>query len=66
MGVYFLVLYIFEIVVDEVVEKIFFLVVKGMVKEGCYFCGIFYVGFILIVEGLKVIEFNVCFGDLEI
>lgn len=37
-----------------------------MIVENCLFIGILYVGFILINDGLKVIEFNVCFGDFEI
>lgn len=66
MGVYLLVLYIFDDIVKSVVEMIVKLVVKVMVKEGCFFIGVLYVGLILMENGLKVIEFNVCFGDLEI
>lgn len=38
----------------------------GMWVEGIFFCGVLYVGLMLMLQGLKVVEFNVCFGDLEV
>lgn len=66
MGVYVLVFYLFQSVVDIVVEIIVKFVFEGMIVEGCFYLGVFYVGFILMVDGFKVIEFNLCFGDFEI
>lgn len=50
----------------EVFEKVMCVIVVGMVVEGNLFVGIFYVGLMMLDEGLKVFEFNVCFGDLEV
>lgn len=41
------------------------LMVVVMVVVGILFVGVFYVGLMLMVDGLKLIEYNVCFGDLE-
>ena len=48
-------------VLDEIVEP----VLKGMEEEGHPFCGFLYVGLMLTVDGPKVVEFNVRFGDPE-
>lgn len=43
------------------------LMVDGMVVEGNDYVGFLYVGLMIMVDGiLKVIEYNCCFGDLEI
>lgn len=43
------------------------LIVCGMVVEGNIYIGFFYVGLMIDSIGvLKVIEYNCCFGDLEI
>lgn len=51
--------------IEKVVEEVLKLVVLGMKELGCFFMGVLYVGLIVMKEGLKVIEFNVCFGDFE-
>jgi phosphoribosylamine--glycine ligase len=48
-------------VLDEIVEP----VLTGMAREGHPFRGFLYVGLMLTVDGPKVIEFNVRFGDPE-
>ena len=48
-------------VISEIVEP----VLAGMVAEGQPYVGVLYVGLMLTVEGPKVIEFNVRFGDPE-
>lgn len=40
--------------------------VKGFVDGEYDYYGIFYIGLMLIEDGFKVIEYNVCLGDLEI
>ena len=48
-------------VIDEIVRP----VLDGMLAEGCPYRGFLYVGLMLTVDGPKVIEFNVRFGDAE-
>jgi phosphoribosylamine--glycine ligase len=48
-------------VLDEIVRP----VLRGMVSEGQPYRGFLYVGLMLTVDGPKVIEFNVRFGDPE-
>lgn len=48
-------------VIDSIVQP----VLDGMAAEGTPFRGFLYVGLMLTVEGPKVIEFNVRFGDPE-
>jgi phosphoribosylamine--glycine ligase len=48
-------------VISEIVEP----VLAGMVAEGHPYVGVLYVGLMLTLEGPKVIEFNVRFGDPE-
>lgn len=66
MGVFLLFKFVNKVIFEDILENIMFRVVYGMWKEGWLFKGVLYGGFILIEEGLKVLEFNVCFGDLEV
>ncbi len=50
---------------EEVGNKVFAPALRGMAKEGCPFKGILYAGLMLTTDGLKVLEFNVRFGDPE-
>lgn len=66
MGVYLLVLVVIDEVYVWVMCEVVNLIVQGMIIDGILFIGFFYVGLMIDVGGvLKVIEFNVCFGDLE-
>lgn len=71
MGVYFLLFWFVEqfgseqVFVEEVICDVVFFVVCQFDVEGILFIGFFYVGLILILVGVCVIEFNVCFGDFE-
>jgi len=48
-------------VMDEVINPI----IKGLGREGKFFKGVLYAGLMITREGLKVLEFNVRFGDPE-
>src|SRR5262249_18477819 len=50
-----------QLVIDTIVEP----VLDGMAREGHPYQGFLYVGLMLTVDGPKVIEFNVRFGDPE-
>jgi phosphoribosylamine--glycine ligase len=50
-----------QLVVDTIVEP----VLDGMAREGHPYRGFLYVGLMLTVDGPKVVEFNVRFGDPE-
>lgn len=49
----------------EVVERVALPVVREMARRGTPFVGVLYCGLALTSKGLKVIEFNVRFGDPE-
>jgi phosphoribosylamine--glycine ligase len=49
----------------QVVDRVVAPVIDGMAGEGTPFAGFLYVGLMLTVDGPKVIEFNVRFGDPE-
>ncbi len=49
----------------EVQERVIKPILKGMRKEGHPFRGVLYAGLIVTQEGVKVLEFNVRFGDPE-
>ena len=50
---------------EQIKEKIFEPVVRGIAEQGSPFQGILYAGLMLTAEGPKVLEFNVRFGDPE-
>ncbi|WP_456457200.1 phosphoribosylamine--glycine ligase [Thermovibrio sp.] len=49
----------------EVQEKVIAPIIKGMRKEGTPFKGVLYAGLMITEKGIKVLEFNVRFGDPE-
>lgn len=50
---------------DEVLEKIIYRTIDGLVKEGIDYRGILYAGIMITKDGPKTLEFNVRFGDPE-
>jgi len=52
-------------VYDEILEKIVYPTIKGMLNEGIEYKGVLYAGVMLTKEGPKALEFNVRFGDPE-
>jgi phosphoribosylamine--glycine ligase len=51
--------------VDEVVERVVRPTIAAMAKRGTPFSGLLYCGLALTSKGIKVVEFNVRFGDPE-
>jgi phosphoribosylamine--glycine ligase len=51
--------------VDEILEQVHRPVLAALVKRGTPFVGVLYAGLIRTQEGIKVLEFNVRFGDPE-
>jgi phosphoribosylamine--glycine ligase len=51
--------------VDEVVERVARPTIEEMTKRGTPFSGLLYAGLALTSKGVKVVEFNVRFGDPE-
>ena len=49
----------------EILEKIVYRTIGGLVKEGITYRGVLYAGIMLTKEGPKTLEFNVRFGDPE-
>jgi len=49
----------------EVMEKIIYRTIYGLVKEGISYRGVLYAGVMFTKEGPKALEFNVRFGDPE-
>ncbi len=49
----------------EILEKIIYRTIDGLVKEGMNYKGVLYAGIMITKEGPKVLEFNVRFGDPE-
>jgi len=50
---------------DEVLQKIIYQIIGGLVKEGIDYKGVLYAGIMITKEGPKTLEFNVRFGDPE-
>lgn len=49
----------------EILEKIVYRTIDGLVKEGIEYCGVLYAGVMLTKDGPQALEFNVRFGDPE-
>ncbi|MFA5411369.1 MAG: phosphoribosylamine--glycine ligase, partial [Candidatus Omnitrophota bacterium] len=49
----------------EILEKVVYRTIDGLVKEGIDYCGVLYAGIMLTKDGPKTLEFNVRFGDPE-
>ena len=65
MGNYTPVKFLSEKSLKEIEEKILLPVLKVMKENGCLFKGILYAGLIAKGDDIKVLEFNVRFGDPE-
>ncbi|MGD0337041.1 MAG: phosphoribosylamine--glycine ligase [Candidatus Omnitrophota bacterium] len=52
-------------VLKEILEKIVYRTIDGLVKEGIEYKGVLYAGVMLTEDGPKTLEFNVRFGDPE-
>ncbi len=50
---------------QEILEKIVYRVIDGLLKEGIIYQGVLYAGVMLTKDGPKALEFNVRFGDPE-
>lgn len=51
--------------IKDAVDKVMYPVIRGMAREGKLFRGVLYAGLMLTERGVKVLEFNVRFGDPE-
>lgn len=49
----------------EILNKIVYCIIEGLVKEGIEYRGVLYAGIMITEQGPKVLEFNVRFGDPE-
>lgn len=49
----------------EIMDKVVYRIVDGLVKEGIIYRGVLYAGIMLTKDGPKALEFNVRFGDPE-
>jgi len=52
-------------ILKEIMEKIIYRTIDGLVKEGIDYRGVLYAGVMLTKDGPKTLEFNVRFGDPE-
>ncbi|MCE2510343.1 MAG: phosphoribosylamine--glycine ligase [Alphaproteobacteria bacterium] len=50
---------------SEIMERIFLPTARGMVAEGCSFRGVLFAGLMIGKGGVKLLEFNIRFGDPE-
>lgn len=67
MGVYFFVLVVMSEIQQWVMDEVIYFIVCGMEVEGNIYIGFLYVGLMISKDGIfKVLEYNCCFGDLEI
>lgn len=66
MGVYVFVLIVIKEIMERCVKDVFEFMIKGMREDGYLFVGMLFIGFMIIVDGFRVLEYNVRFGDLEI
>ncbi len=65
MGAYSPVSWASKTLLDEIIEKVFKPVCLGLKKEKIDYCGVLYAGLMITPQGVKVLEFNVRFGDPE-
>ena len=65
MGAYSPASIVTDAIVDEVMARILKPTVRGMVAEGCPFQGVLFAGLMIGKGGVKLIEFNIRFGDPE-
>ncbi|MGA2774478.1 MAG: phosphoribosylamine--glycine ligase [Candidatus Omnitrophota bacterium] len=65
MGVYSPAPVVTKELFKEIMEKIVYRTIDGLVKEGIEYKGVLYAGVMITKEGPKTLEFNVRFGDPE-
>ena len=65
MGAYSPALVVTAELLKEIMQKIVYRTIDGLVKEGIDYRGVLYAGVMLTKEGPKTLEFNVRFGDPE-
>lgn len=65
MGAYTPVDHITQADIDESMEKVVYPTLKGMIEDDRPFVGVLFCGLMKTSEGIKVIEYNVRFGDPE-
>jgi phosphoribosylamine--glycine ligase len=65
MGAYSPAPMVTDSIFKEILEKIIYRTIDGLVKEGIEYRGVLYAGIMLTKTGPKVLEFNVRFGDPE-
>jgi phosphoribosylamine--glycine ligase len=65
MGAYSPAPIVTESLFKEILDKIVYRTIEGLVKEGIDYQGALYAGIMITDEGPKVLEFNVRFGDPE-
>ena len=65
MGVYSPAPVVTKELLKEILEKIVYRIVDGLVKEGIEYKGVLYAGVMITKDGPKTLEFNVRFGDPE-
>lgn len=65
MGAYSPVPWVSEKLIKEIIEKVFQPVCRGLEKEKIDYCGVLYAGLMITPQGVRVLEFNVRFGDPE-
>lgn len=51
--------------VDDIMTRILWPTVRGMAAEGCPFRGVLFAGLMISKAGVKLLEFNIRFGDPE-
>jgi len=51
---------------NEIMETIIYPVLEGIKKEGSVYKGVLYAGLMITINGPKVLEFNIRFGDPEL
>jgi len=52
-------------IVEETLRRVMVPVVEGLAEQGTPYRGLLYAGLVMTADGIKVIEFNVRFGDPE-
>ncbi|MFA5063534.1 MAG: phosphoribosylamine--glycine ligase [Candidatus Omnitrophota bacterium] len=65
MGVYSPAPVVTKELFKEIMEKVVYRTIDGLVKEGIDYRGVLYAGIMLTKDGPKTLEFNVRFGDPE-
>jgi len=65
MGAYSPAPVVTESLFNEILEKIVYRTINGLVREGIGYKGVLYAGIMITSQGPKTLEFNVRFGDPE-